>query len=542
MDNALSRLQVLPGLRQMLLLAGLAAAIAAGLWLFFWSQAPGFVPLYAELGDREAAEVTDALRASGIEFKIDDASGAVTVREPMLREARMKLAAQGLPQQSASGFELISGEQGFGASQLVENARYQHALETELARTVATLRPVRGARVHLALPKPTAFTRQHNDAGASVVLDLFSGRTLDDNQIAAIVNLVASSIPNLPPERVTVVDQSGRLLTRVDGAEESQANRQFDQVRRVEASYVERVQQLLEPMLGAGRVSAQVAIDMDFSETEEAREQFGPDSAQVRSEQTSEQVDASAAASMPSGIPGAASNTPPGTGAAAAATAATATAAAAPAAPAPGSRSATRNFEIDRTLTHSRQPGGRIRRLTTAVLVDNVQAAGKDGKAQSRPLTAEQIAQVESLVKQAVGFDTARGDSVSVMNAPFVREASPDVDDALPIWQQPSMQNYLRLGVGALAVLALLFGVLRPTLRQLVTPRPALPAPVVQASVDGPALLAAVPAAAGGRAMPAPESAPASPYEERLRVARAAVSDDPKRVAQVVKAWVGNDG
>lgn len=537
MDNALSRLQVLPGLRQMLLLAGLAAAIAAGLWLFFWSQQPGFVPLYAELGDREAAEVADALRASGIEFKIDEASGAVTVREPVLREARMKLAAQGLPQQSASGFELMSGEQGFGASQLVENARYQHALETELARTVATLRPVRGARVHLALPKPTAFSRQHNDAGASVVLDLFSGRTLDDNQIAAIVNLVASSIPNLPPERVTVVDQSGRLLTRVDGAEESQANRQFDQVRRVEASYVERVQQLLEPMLGPGRVSAQVAIDMDFSETEEAREQFGPDSAQVRSEQTSEQVDGSAAAAMPTGIPGAASNTPPGPVATAAATA-TASAAAA----VPGSRSATRNFELDRTLTHSRQPGGRIRRLTTAVLVDNVQAAGKDGKAQSRPLTAAQIAQVESLVKQAVGFDTARGDSVSVMNAPFVREAAPDAEDALPIWQQPSMQNYLRLGIGALAVLALLFGVLRPTLRQLVTPRPALPAPVLHASVEGPAMLAPMPVAAGGRAMPAPEAAPASPYEERLRVARAAVSDDPKRVAQVVKAWVGNDG
>ncbi|GHE37473.1 flagellar basal-body MS-ring/collar protein FliF [Vulcaniibacterium thermophilum] len=546
MGGALTRhLQDLPSLRQFVLLVGLAGAIAAGLWLFFWTQRPGYVPLFAELAPRDAAEVTEALGAAGIEYKLDDATGAVKVPEDKLHEARLKLASQGLPQQADRGFELIAKDPGFGVSQFVENARYQHALETELARTVATLRPVRSARVHLALPKPTAFARNRDQAGASVVLELFSGRTLDENQIAAIVNLVSSSIPNLPPERVTVVDQTGRLLTRRDG-EQSAADAQFDQVRRMETAYVERVQQLLEPMLGPGRVSAQVTVDMDFSETEEAREVYGPDPGKVRSEQVAEEITGSAAPAA-AGVPGATSNTPPGPPA----PSANATAAAQEPAPV-GNRNATRNYEIDRTISHSRRPAGRIRRVTAAVLVDNLPAAAGDGKKPaSRPLTPAQVAQVEALVKQAIGFDANRGDAVTVANAPFVRNETPEGGEEPPLWENPTVQQLLRLGVGALAVLALVFGVLRPTLRQIVAPRAAaaLPAAALEGTLEPAAALASPDGAAPAAAMrgPAPGTAGATDagpttHEARLQQARSAVAQDPKRVAQVVKAWVGSDG
>lgn len=537
-------LQDLPSLRQLMLLVGLAAAVAAGLWLFFWTQRPGYVPLFAELAARDAAEVTEALGAAGIEYRLDTSTGAVTVPEDKLHEARLKLAAQGLPQQADRGFELIAKAPGFGVSQFIENARYQHALETELARTIGTLRPVRSARVHLALPKPTAFARQRDQAGASVVLELFSGRALDENQIAAIVNLVSSSIPNLAPERVTVVDQTGRLLTRRDGAT-SAADAQFDQARRTEAAFAERIQQLLEPMLGPGRVSAQVAVDMDFSEIEEARESFAPNSAQVRSEQVAEQIDGAAA--VASGVPGATSNTPPGPPASSATTVAAAAPNAdagtgAPAAVPLGTRNATRNFELDRTISHSRLPAGRIRRVTAAVLVDHLPATGD--KAASRPLTPQQLAQVEALVKQAIGFDEKRGDAVTVANAPFIRNETPAPGPQPPFWENPTVHQLLRLGIGAVAVLALVFGVLRPTLRQLVAPRAAaLPPATLQGTLEqAPALGAPVSGAAlRAPGNPPPESTELT-HEDRLRQARNAVAQDPKRVAQVVKAWVGSDG
>lgn len=551
-----ARLQDLPYVRQLASLVGLALAIALGIWVFTWTQKPTYVAVFPGMEAKDAAEVLDALRASQVPVQVDPTTGAITVPETELQNARHKLAAAGLPAGSRLGIEMIQRDQGFGASQFVESARYQHALETELARTIGAVRPVRSARVHLALPRASAFASRRDPASASVLVDLLPGRTLEPEQVSAIVHMVASSIPELSPERVTVIDQAGRLLTRDPNDTDADiAAEQFAQTRRVETSYVERIERLLEPLTGPGRISAQVAVDMDFAVTEEARETFAPDT-RLRSEQVSEAV---TEARNAGGIPGATSNQPPE-----AAPPTTADAAQGEGgAPTNATRSATRNFEMDRTVSHTRQPAGRVRRVSVAVLVDHVPAAAvapaaadaageeatdeaaeeeaADGEAVAnapalRALTAEELAQVEKLVREAVGFDAERGDTVSVMNAPFARPEPVAPLEDLPLWQQPEVREYARLALGTLVVLVLVFGVLRPLLRGLASPPE--PEPMLATIEAG----AGTPALGNDNAQTAELLAPPmDPHEARLQQARQAVQQDPRKVAQVVKNWVGND-
>lgn len=537
----IGRLQDIPAVRQLGLFALVAATIALGLWLFFWTQKPDYVPVAAGLDAKSTSEVSELLRSAQIPFRIDPSSGALAVPNDQLGAAKMALASAGLPANGSTGFETMQGDQGFGTSQFVETARYQHALEIELARTISNLRPVREARVHLALPKASAFTRQSEPASASVVLQLKTGSALEQGQVDAIVHLVASSIPELPPERVTLVDQFGRMLSNPDpNSEDAVGAKQFDQQRRQESVYVQRIQELLEPMTGRGRVSAQVSVDMDFAQTEEARETYGRDPAVVRSEQVSESGNLSAAATPAQGVPGSVSNTPTATNTAAAAGAAAAPAAASVSGP--GSRTSVRNFEVDRTLTHTRQASGRIRRVTAAVLVDNVQmGASETGKAPKvRAISAAELKRIETLVQQAIGFDAARGDVVSVVNAPFARDAVDGGEDAgVPIWQNPKVRELARIVLGGIAVLLLIFTVLRPAFRQLLAPkaRGNVTNNILNVDVDADVDVAVALSGAAGKAPPALTS-----FDEKLQVARTAVTSDSKRVAQVVREMVESDG
>ncbi|HEY5850078.1 MAG TPA: flagellar basal-body MS-ring/collar protein FliF [Lysobacter sp.] len=546
----LRRLQDIPAVRQLGVFALVAAAIALGLWLFFWTQKPDYVPVFAGLDAKATGEASDLLRTAQIPFRIDPGSGALAVPTEQLGAAKMALASAGLPADNSAGFESMQGDQGFGTSQFIETARYQHALEIELARTIGNLRPVREARVHLALPKPSAFTRQNEPASASVVLQLQTGSTLERGQVDAIVHLVASSIADLPPERVTVVDQFGRMLSNADpDSDDAIGAKQFEQQHRQESVYVQRIQELLEPMTGPGRVSAQVSVDMDFAQTEQASERYGPQTAMVRSEQISESGNLGGASAPAQGVPGSVSNTPTaantvgaaaGPVAAAAPAPAPAAASVAPAQTGPGSRSSVRNYELDRTLTHTRQAPGRIRRVTAAVLVDNVAAAateaGKPGK--PRALSAADLQRIETLVQQAIGFDATRGDVVSVVNAPFAREAPDTGKDGPPIWQNPRARDLLRTVLGGLAVLLLIFTVLRPALRQLIAPKArttTATAVVLGHDEEIPVALSAPQTAkVGGPAQ--------LNFDEKLEVARTAVNTDAKRVAQVVRDWVESDG
>ncbi|HEY0333226.1 MAG TPA: flagellar basal-body MS-ring/collar protein FliF [Stenotrophomonas sp.] len=552
------RLQSLQITRRLGLMVMISVAVAAGLVVFFWSQKPGYTALYTGLDEKATAQAADLLRTANIPFKLDPATGGITVPEANLHDARLKLAGSGLTDSGRLGFELMERDPGFGVSQFVENARYQHALETELVRTIATLRPVRDARVHLAIPKPSAFTRQREAASASVVLELRGGQSLERNQVDAIVHLVSSSIPDLTPERVTVVDQSGRMLTIADPDSDAAANAaQFDQVRRQETAYNQRIRELLEPLTGAGRVNPETSVDMDFSVIEEARELYNGEPQKLRSEQVSENSSSTAG---PQGVPGATSNTPPGPAVPGApAPAANGTApnapnaqAAAPASPTESAKSATRNYELDRTLQHTRQPAGRIKRVSVAVLVDHVPRPDAKGKVTEQALSAAELTKVEALVKQAVGFDAARGDTVSVMNAPFVHEKL-DANDAPKWWEDPRVRDAGRLLLGAIVVLALVFGVLRPALRSITGPAPSRKAAradredprsaEVRLVEDDPDLLPglAEDTAQLGQERKHAIALPSDAYEDRLRQAREAVKADSKRVAQVVKGWVSSE-
>jgi flagellar M-ring protein FliF len=549
------------GLKPLLLLVGVAAAVAAGLTIALWWHGPSYSLLYANLGAEDEAQITQALDAAQIPYRLQPGSNAIEVATERLTDARLKLAGQGLPE-SGGGFAALDKDPGFGVSQFVESARYQHALETELGRTIASLKPVEAARVHLAVPRQSPFVHEHHGASASVFVQLKAGRRLEQEQVQAIINLVASSIPELEPGQVTVVDQQGRLLSTPDGHDEfSMREQQFDMAHRLEDDYRQRVESLLAPLVGAGRVRAQVVAQMDMSTTEEAREQYRPDSQIVRSEQTSEQNSRDGGGAQ--GVPGALSNQPPPAGVAttpppAAAAAASTQGAvagangakpaaaangAAPAAGAAGavgaltlpstdtsSKETTRNYEIDRTLAYTRQPAGKLKRLTVAVLIDDAHTLDKDGKSHAVALTQEQLDHVTQLVKDAVGFDEARGDVVNVVNSSFTEEpAAPAGGDleAPKFWEKPLFFDVLKIVMGAIMLIVLMLTVLRPLVRALLGGfRPRLGD-----------------SAAETQALAAPPSAPAGvlAHEQQLAQARTLVSQDPKRVAQVVREWVDSD-
>lgn len=510
-----------PGVRQIAALVGVALAVAVGVTIFMWAQKPGMQTLYSGLNTQDEAEMVEALRQAGITFKQNSSGGAIQVAAEDVHRARLQLASQGLPRSAGGGFETMREEQGIGVSQFLENARYQHALETELSRTISQLQPVRSARVHLAIPQRSAFVRNRQQPSASVLVALYPGRRLEDGQVDAVVHLVASSIPELQASKVSVVDESGRLLNRSGDAALGLSTTQLEYRTRLEDTYRGRIEQLLLPVLGPGRVSAQVSVDLDFSALEETRESYAPDGKVLRSEQRSENRDVTNEAV---GVPGALSNRVPNS-----------------AEQGEGSRATslqqTRNYEVDRTLSHRRSDPGRLRRISVAVLVDHIPdvAAGGD---KTKPLDAAELAQIENLVKDAVGFDVERGDTVSVSNLSFIapQELAPmDV----PLWDKPVVRSLGRQLLGAAVLLIIAFVILRPALRSALNP----PYPVSEVK---PAALAGAPAAAAGAMTAegqdeAPRAAPLPPMERKLSIARDAVREDPKRVAQLMKQWVGDD-
>jgi flagellar M-ring protein FliF len=571
--NASASIAGLPAsLRPLLLLIGIAAAVAAGVWIVLWARGPTYSLLYANLSPQDEAQVAQALDSAQIPYKLEAATNGIEVPAEHLDEARLKLAGQGVT--DSDSFAALEKSSGFGVSQFMEDVRYQHALEMELARTIASLQPVASARVNLAEPRQSVFVSDSRTASASVFVQLKAAGTLEPEQVQAIVNLVASSVPNLSPGQVTVVDQQGHLLSAPNGHDAyAMDERQYDMVHRMETDYAHRIEALLTPLVGPGLVHAQVVADLNMGVSEQAKELYAPNSQIVRSEQLSEQ---SAGGSGTSGVPGSLSNEPPapGTltppaaqsaaaagqnGAAAAAAAAgaqtgapTNAATGAPGQPAtqpvggavgpvPGdktlSRDVTRNYEIDRTLNYSSQPAGTVRRLTVAVLIGDRTETGKDGKATKVALDAQELARVTQLVKDAVGFDASRGDSVSVVNESLDTGSAPATDGtytAPPLWQSPFAWSLLRIVAGLVVALVLVLSVLRPLVRTLITPMRLAPAPPQALQVG----------AAGPTALPPSQKegvVSAATHEQQLSQARTLVNQDPKRVAQVVRGLVGND-
>ena len=511
--------------RQTMLLVGLAAAVAVGVASALWLRTPTFSPLYTGLVERDVAEIVNVLEGANVPYRLEPGAGSVLVPADRKYEIRMEVAAAGLPRGGGFGMEEIPEMSGFGQSPFIENALYVQAIQTELSRTISTLQPVEAARVHLAVPQRTSFLRDRRQPSASVTLRLFPGRRLEAPQAQAIANLVASSVPELEPQRVTVVDQAGRQLTAPpDASSPGLSNSQFDYAKRIEDDLAMRIESLLAPIVGAERVRASVAAEIDFTVAEETSETFNPNVAVVRSEQINEETRTGDLLSQ--GVPGALTNQPPEALPADAPVPAVDAAVDQPPTPTSTTTSQVRNFELDKTVSHVKQASGVIQRLSVAVLIDNKPAPGGGP---GEPLTQEELDSLTDLSMRAVGFDEARGDTISVLNSAF--QTLPAVQPIEPpgLLEQSFIWDMARQGVVAALVLVLALVVVRPMVRQLTTPQPALFGGAAAAGSPG--------------ALPGPAAQPALPmsYAERVEAARDVASQDPRQVAEVVRNWVAED-
>jgi len=548
-----------PATRQLVLLVAVAAAVALGVAVVLWSRGPNYGLLYAGLDQKDASAIAQELQATHAQYKLGPDGTSIMAPMADLAALRLQLAARGLPQGSAAMNSTDAANSPFGMSDLAERTRNQERLEADLSSTIAGLQSIRAARVHLALPKPSAFIRDSRPASASVLVSLYQGRKLDAGQVAAIVHLVAASVPELDAREVSVVDQQGQLLTPDPNSADAIDDTRLRITTRMENTYAQRIEDILTPLVGQGRVRAQVYADVDFSQSEKATETFNPDKPALRSEQVSSEHHTGGAAD--GGVPGALSNQPPVSVAQATAAKPNAGAAGRPAAAAStatvaqgdSSSSATRNYELDRTISHVRDPAGRLARLTVAVVLDDklvtTPAATVNGKAQpatqkSVPFTADELAHLTALTKNAVGFDAARGDSVSVVNQSFQPGPNIQALPELPLWQRPGMLDLFKQGLGIGLALLVAFGLLRPMLKGLLrsdSRQLALagdgPMPTIQVRTDdmaddeAPAQL--------GSAAPAMQAT--LNYEKRVESARRMVGENSKQVAQVVKNWVNED-
>jgi flagellar M-ring protein FliF len=558
-------------LRQVGLLVGLAASVAIGFAVVLWSQQPDYRPLLGSLAGMDANQVMETLAAADIAYTVEPNSGALLVKANDLARARLKLASAGIaPADSNIGFEILDKDQGLGTSQFMEATRYRRGLEGELGRTISSLNNVKGARVHLAIPKSSVFVRDERKPSASVLVELYPGRALEPSQVMAIINLVATSVPELNKSQITVVDQKGNLLSdQQELTELSMAGKQFDYSRRMESLYTQRVHNILQPVLGSGRYKAEVSADVDFSAVESTSETFNPDQPALRSEQSvNEQRQSSL---PPQGVPGALSNQPPGPAAAPeqANQAAAAAGAVAPGqplldangqqimdpatgqpmlAPFPADKreQATRNYELDRSISYTKQQHGRLRRLSVAVVVDDQMTLNAAGEMVRVPWTADDLARFTRLVQDSVGFDASRGDSVSVINTAFVADSFGETFEEIPFYSQPWFWDVVKQVLGVLFILVLVFGVLRPVLKSLTNPSSGKELQVA----NGPGDLGDEEGLESGLSndrvsLSGPQNillpSPSEGYEAQLNAIKNLVADDPGRVAQVVKEWINAD-
>ena len=546
---------LLPRGRQIGVIVAVASALALGVAVLLWSQKQEYGQLFGHIPEKEAGEIVEALKKLNVPYEFEAGTGSIMAPAERIHELRLKLATQGLPREDSQGYDLLDKESSFGSSQMMENARFHRALEGEIARSIMTIRHVKSARIHLALPKESVFVRQPKKPSASVIVDLNSGHGLDPGQVEAIVHLVASSVPQLEPEDVTVVDQRGHLLNSSDSSSGMNlTGKQFDYKKQVEDHLIERVENILSPVVGRDGLRTQVAVDIDFSQTERTQELFNPDLPALRSEQTREEQSRNPSAVQ--GVPGALSNQPPPAGVApevAGQQPGQTGAGGASQEPANASKSATRNFELDKTISHSRLGTGEIRRLTVAVVVDHQKVLQPDGSYASQPFSEEDLTRFNSLVKEAVGFDTSRGDRVTVTNAAFRPEI--EEPEAQP-WEQPWFWSLAKQVGAGIVILLLVFGVLRPMIKGLIgrdeAERAATSAAASASVAVGEGKEATFVGASGGGEgggtaltdegdelllLDAPQS-----YEKRLEFAQRAIDQDPKRVAQVLKNWMNEHG
>ncbi|SAL63789.1 flagellar basal-body MS-ring/collar protein FliF [Caballeronia telluris] len=542
----LSQFRSNPRMPLIVAVALLAAVVAA---LVLWSRQPDYRVLFSNLSDRDGGAIVAALQQGNIPYRLSDGGGAILVPSEQVHETRLRLASQGLPKNGSVGFELMDNQK-FGISQFAEQVNYQRALEGELEKTIGSISSVKTARVHLAIPKPTVFVREKELPTASVMVNLYPGRVLDEGQVLAIAHMVSSGVPDMPVKNVNIVDQDGNLLTQqsaVNGLDASQ----LKYVQQIEHNTQKRIDAILAPLFGSGNARSQVSADVDFSKLEQTAESYGPNAnsqaTAIRSQQSSESSESSGAGA--SGVPGALSNQPPQPASAPiVAPAPDATGAAVKTTPTNLRKDTTTNYEVDRTVRHFEQATGGIKRLSVAVVVNYQKQVDAKGNVTMTPLAAEKLAQVQQLVKDAMGYDEKRGDSVNVVNSTFSGDT--DLTPDLPWWRTPDMiargiQLAKYLGIGLVA-LFLYFSMVKPAMRRAFPPPepPAALSPSDELSLlDGPSMPDAKTAEEDKDAevsLLGHESSKAK-FERNLDYARMVARQDPRIVATVVKNWVSDE-
>ncbi len=527
---------MMPNKSMLSLLVGVAALIALVVASVMWSQQPDYRVLFANVADKDGGAIVAQLSQMNIPYKHADGGGAILVPSDKVHDVRLRLASQGLPKGGTVGFELMEGQK-FGATQFQEQVNYQRGLEGELAKSIQSLASVQSARVHLAMPKQSVFLREQQKPTASVIVNLHSGRSLDRAQVAGIVHLVSSSIPELSLKSVAVLDQSGTLLSQApDSGMAGQLDpAQLGYAREVDDGYAKRILDLVEPIVGRGNVRAQVTSDIDFSVVESTAELFAPNQgaetkAAIRSQSTAESNGSNGTnAAGAGGVPGALSNQPPSSPTAPIA-GGTNGAAGAAVAGGSGRREAMTNYEVDKTVRRIKNQTGSVKRLSAAVVVNHRKTTDAAGKDTYAPLSEAELAQISSLVRETVGFNKERGDSVNVVNAPFSIELQ---TAATPVqwWQEADTKALAReVGKGfamLLGIAFVVFGVVRPAMKQLSMARPAdAMRSVNQAALPSPDEVAVLP----------------SPRADRMQGLRDVAKSDPAVVASVVRQWVGKNG
>ncbi len=542
---------------------GIAAVLAVVAAIWMWSQTPDYRVLYANYSDKDGGAITASLDQMGVKYKFSEGGTAILVPAEQVPDLRLKLASQGLPKGGNVGFELLENQK-LGVSQFVEQVNYQRSLEGELARSIQSLGSVAGARVHLALPKPSVFVRDQQKPTASVLLNLQSGRALDPGQVSAIVHLVASSIPELTIGNVTVVDQNGNLLSeqpKGNGLGKQLDASQLKYVEQVQQNIIKQVESLISPIVGKGNVRAEATAEVDFAQVDTAAEMYKPNSPPepqaIRSQQTSEQTGPSTGNA--NGIPGALSNQPPGVATAPIEGGAPGAPGAAPATTGPSRKDATTNYEVDKTIRYEQRPMGGIKRLTVGVVVNYRRTVDPaTGKVTVKPLPAAEVAQINELVKQAMGYSQARGDTLNVANAPFDGVDKPD--ETGPDWYKDPANLPLAMEVGKYLLIAailafLYFRILRPLLRPVMNKFDevtAVPEDEKEKGEDGEEDdddSSTVELGSGGKPALGPDGMPLAPeeeprersYRDNLAMAKEMARNDPRIVANVIKAWVGSE-
>lgn len=538
----LSALNGVDVLRQVTLIIALAICLAIAIFVIIWARQPDMRPL-GKMPTEELIQTLDFLDAQKIEYELD--GNVISVAEGEYQNIKLLMTREGLDQAPSSGTDIIMQDMGFGVSQRLERERLKHGREQQLARTIEELKNVTRAKVLLAIPKENVFARREKEPSATVVLTLKRGRMLDSEEVDSIVDIIASAVQGLSPARVTVTDQNGRLLN--SGSQSSLAARsrkEYDIERKREQEYLQKIDSILMPVVGMGNYTAQVDLSMDFSAVEETQKRYNPDLPAVRSETTFEENNIGGLAV---GIPGALTNQPPvnsnipeiaGQGGAGTATS-----------PSRSHKEATRNYELDTTISHKRQQTGVIRRISVSVAVDYLPTVGENGETTMVPRSVEALSNIRRLLQGGVGFDLQRGDALEVVTVPFVREQL-DVLEEVPLWEQSWFMKVVRLVLGALVIIVLIMAVVKPMLKRLIYPDDTLE------EYDDDALSSGVDigdntldmlnkdfdsASVGFSSDGTLQLPDLHGDEDLLKAVRALVANEPELSSQVVKAWLSED-